>query len=656
MPLNPTTPGRVPRVRRSPAAVREQRRTAAFLRRLVAPALAGTAFVLSCADGDHVPTEAAEAGDSGNAGAGGSNPSHSGAAGRDAGDSGSGGNGGAAAGAEAGAGGAEAPGSAGKTHAGAGAGGSGGDSAIETGGLGGAGGIADVCGAKRGVAADGSASRGSVSVENAGFELGLRGWHVSGDVSAVYVDSLNPHGGSRSLTIRSSDAYEASAEQTLCELPEDNFTLRAWLKSSTDIGEASFYFSSAAGEQRVRIPAGLSSALRFTIDIEAGAAASCPCRIGVRASGPAASWISLDDVELFAGAPSPDPEYLLGGDITFRRQLLDAGTQFYDSHGVEADVLDVLAEHGFNFARIRIYNRPGEPEHYPSKESAAGYQNAADALLSARAAADRGMSTVISFHFSDSWTNPGAQHKPFEWAALAPDELAQAVYDYTYATMAALAQQGTPPAIVALGNETNSGMIWPEGRITDQGGNFAGFAKLFNAGARAVKAIFPEAKVAIHLSKPEARPDRWIGWAAAAGLEYDTIGLSLYPFWSGLRVRDMKNIVLGLIEKTGKDVVALEAGFPWSLTRPSGYETLIASNGLSPQGSETFGVSPAGQELYLRSLFQQLHEVPGFLGVIYWDPIWIDTAALPSNVGDTALFDWEGRPLSALSAFQEKFW
>jgi hypothetical protein len=40
----------------------------------------------------------------------------------------------------------------------------------------------------------------------------------------------------------------------------------------------------------------------------------------------------------------------------------------------------------------------------------------------------------------------------------------------------------------------------------------------------------------------------------------------------------------------------------------------------------------------------------------YWDPIWIDTPQLPSNVGDTALFDWRAAELPALNAFDEKFW
>jgi arabinogalactan endo-1,4-beta-galactosidase len=159
----------------------------------------------------------------------------------------------------------------------------------------------------------------------------------------------------------------------------------------------------------------------------------------------------------------------------------------------------------------------------------------------------------------------------------------------------------------------------------------------------------------VHLSEPGPPLYEWLGRARDAQLEYDFVGVSLYPFWSNLRIGDMKEVVERAIELTGKPVLAVETGFPWSAVRASGYPTLIESNDLNPQGLETFGLSPRGQELFLRSLFQQLHDVPELLGVSYWDPIWLDTPALPSNVGDTALFDWDGRPLQGLGAFQEKF-
>jgi arabinogalactan endo-1,4-beta-galactosidase len=347
---------------------------------------------------------------------------------------------------------------------------------------------------------------------------------------------------------------------------------------------------------------------------------------------------------------------LLGGDITFRRQLAGLGVKFFDEAGVESEVLDTLRTKGVNFVRIRIYNDPGSPDHYPSSQLALGYQDLTDATINAREAANRGMKFLISFHYSDSWTNPGTQYKPYRWENLSLVELTTAVYDYTYAAMRALDVQGTSPEIVSLGNETNTGMIWPEGRIGSAGENFVQFAQLFNAGARAVRDVFPAAKVAVHLANPEQRPDRWLAWASSNGLNYDVVGLTLYPFWSSMQIGAMKTLAEQIARTSGKEVLALEMGFPWSRVRESGYPTLIASNRLNPQGTETFGVSPEGQERYLRSFFQQMHEVRGFLGAIYWDPIWIDKPQLPSNVGDTALFDWSARPLPALNAFDEKFW
>jgi arabinogalactan endo-1,4-beta-galactosidase len=490
---------------------------------------------------------------------------------------------------------------------------------------------------------------------NPGFELGLRGWSSTGDLAASYVESLNPYRGKRNLVLRSSAPFSVTTEQSLTPLTQGNHTLRAWVQSSPDIGESYLFLAAADGTSwSTQIPGGLSSALRVSIaDIDVS---GCPCTVGIHGEGPGGSWIRLDDVELFAGDAEIDPNYLVGGDITFRRQLASLGVQFFDGAGEPSEVLDLLAAGGFNFVRIRIYNDPGSPDHYPSNQFAAGYQNLDDALSNARDAHARGMKILLSFHYSDYWTNPGTQYKPYRWEGLSGDELRQAVREYTRDAMQALAAQDTPPEIVALGNETNTGMLWPDARIETGGGNFAEFASVFNAAASAVKEVIPSAKVAIHLSRPEAGLDSWLGWAEANALDYDVVALSLYPFWSNMKVADMKRSVSHVIEVTGRPVVAAEIGYPWSLARASGFPTLIASNDLDPQGGETFGVSPEGQERYIRSFLQQMHEVPGFIGALYWDPIWIDVPSLPSNVGDTALFDWEGHALPALSAFHEKTW
>lgn len=488
---------------------------------------------------------------------------------------------------------------------------------------------------------------------NPSFEEGLEGWRISGDVGAVFVESVGAYRGRRHLTSRSGEAYSLDVTQELVLEPGARYTLRGWFKSAVTARGSYLFFRTAESEARVDIPHGLSSSLRLTLsELESASGAAT---LGVHLEGPADSWVKLDALEFFRGFPEWDAAFLLGGDLSVRRQLADAGVEFFDAEGEPTEVLEVLSESGFNLARFRLHNDPGSPDHYPSNQFPPGYQNLDDTLANAKSCSEHGLELLVSFHYSDYWTNPGQQYKPHHWEELDEPELEAAVYEYTKGTLEALLDQGTPPYIVTLGNETNAGMLWPEGQIAAGGANFDGFARLFAAGARAVREVAPETLVGVHLSEPGSALYEWLGWASEAGLDYDVVGISLYPFWSNLRVDDMREVVERGIELTGKRVLVVETGFPWSLERPSGFPTLIASNDLNPQGQETFGVSPRGQELFLKSLFQQLHEIEGVIGVSYWDPIWLDTPALPSNVSDTALFDWTGAPLRGLSAFQEKY-
>jgi len=51
--------------------------------------------------------------------------------------------------------------------------------------------------------------------------------------------------------------------------------------------------------------------------------------------------------------------------------------------------------------------------------------------------------------------------------------------------------------MVQVGNETNDGMLWPEGKAST---NMANFAPIGHAGYDAVKAVFSFAKVIVHVS------------------------------------------------------------------------------------------------------------------------------------------------------------
>ena len=88
---------------------------------------------------------------------------------------------------------------------------------------------------------------------------------------------------------------------------------------------------------------------------------------------------------------------------------------------------------------------------------------------------------------------------------------------------------------------------------------------------------------------------------------------------------------------------------------PDDPSTLVNWNKLPPQGPETFGTTPEGQRLYLTSYFQNMHRVPGMIGVVYWDPLLVHEPDISGSCYDTALFDRENRALPALRAFGEKY-
>lgn len=70
------------------------------------------------------------------------------------------------------------------------------------------------------------------------------------------------------------------------------------------------------------------------------------------------------------------------------------------------------------------------------------------------------------------------------------------MYNHTYDALNALKAQGTTAGMVQIGNEINTGMLWPEGS-TD---NWSQLAGLLKAGVSATKAVSSSTQVALHLA------------------------------------------------------------------------------------------------------------------------------------------------------------
>jgi len=242
-----------------------------------------------------------------------------------------------------------------------------------------------------------------------------------------------------------------------------------------------------------------------------------------------------------------------GADVSWLTQLESEGEKFYSPDGTQMECMQLLRDHcGINAIRLRVWVNPTE-----------GWNNIGDVIVKARRANALGLRLMIDFHFSDTWADPGQQTPPAAWTGYSIDELKTAVAGHVTEMMTALRQYNIEPEWVQIGNETPQGFLWPVGHID----NPDNFTALVNAGHDAVKAVFPGAKVIIHLNKGE---DIWaynkvFGTLKDKGGQYDMIGMSVYPepaTWS-TTVNSLVNNARTLISTYNCPVMICEIGLDY---------------------------------------------------------------------------------------------
>lgn len=257
--------------------------------------------------------------------------------------------------------------------------------------------------------------------------------------------------------------------------------------------------------------------------------------------------------------PTPDQcppttkliDRMIGADISFLPQMEERGTTFTEN-GIQKDALEILRDNGFNYIRLRIFVDPGHEKGYsPGK----GYCGLDATLDMARRIKEVGMKLLLNFHYSDYWADPQQQYKPHTWEGLDFGTLTDSVRTYTSRVIMALQQQGTPPAMVQVGNEINHGMLWPEGHIShpDQ------LAALLKAGVEGVYAVDPDLPVMMHIALGGQNEEAvfWLDNMIARGVVFDIIGLSWYPRWHGT-LEDLQNNLSDLSRRYHKPLNVVE--------------------------------------------------------------------------------------------------
>lgn len=347
-------------------------------------------------------------------------------------------------------------------------------------------------------------------------------------------------------------------------------------------------------------------------------------------------------------------EYTLlkGGDISLLSYVEDNGGKYYDTDGNAGDCLGILKDDGMNLVRLRLYNDPGNKDFTPSNTLPAGYQNETDILRLARRAKNMGMQILLTFHYSDYWTNGEDQYKPHEWDALDFESLKKAVHDYTADFLRKMTAQGTPPEFVAIGNEIQAGLLYPDGACA----NPLNMCALLNEGCAAVRETAPEAKIVLHSSMGgDLTLYKWFfGLMRDYNVDYDVIGVSYYPFWTSRLASEIRSWADKVIDIFNKDMLIVEAGYAWNQTLPDGTPGQLSNNG--PYNE----FSTLGQRDFILDLTNQIKQVKSgrLLGYIYWDPIFIEVPGLgwilgaKNYVSNTTLFGFRGERLPVLDAYK----
>lgn len=197
---------------------------------------------------------------------------------------------------------------------------------------------------------------------------------------------------------------------------------------------------------------------------------------------------SNDDKPQFPEKPQYDMSgFAKGADVSWLTEMEKSGSKFYNADGKETECMTLLRDLGVNSIRLRVWVNPAN-----------GWCNKSDVVAKAWRAHQLGMRLMIDFHYSDSWADPSQQTKPAAWAGYTMDELKVAVANHTKEVLNALKEKGITPEWVQVGNETGNGMLWDEGKASD---NMAQYAALNNAGYDAVKSVFSNAKVIVHLQE-----------------------------------------------------------------------------------------------------------------------------------------------------------
>jgi arabinogalactan endo-1,4-beta-galactosidase len=497
-----------------------------------------------------------------------------------------------------------------------------------------------------------------VGLVNGGFESGLTGWTVTattGTPGAATIQSPGHDGSASRLTHWAASPYQVTTRQAVSHLTTGWWTVSAWVKSGGAL-DATTLGLTGCGSREVSTTTPITEQddawvrLAVSTYVTGGR-----CTVAIATHGPGGAWAGVDDVALAPGRVTRD---VRGGDLSGLAKNEAFGATYASADGTPGDAVQILAVAGMNLGRLKVWVNPAD-----------GYNDTAHVVATAKRIKAAGMQLLVDFHYSNRWADPGAQTAPAAWAGFTPAQLAVAVHDHTRDVLEALAAAGITADYVQVGNEINSGMLWPWGQTWDvnpsdgvTGAQWDNLASFLTAGATAVREVSPTTRVILHLTNINngiSSLTWWFDEITKRSVPFDVIGLSYYGYWHG-SLADLQGAISTLSARYDRDVLVVETAYPFTLAD----DTPAWPNVIDQPSQLVAGypATPAGQTAEFRAVQDAVASAPGGrgLGTVYWEPAWTSVAgngwdpADPSSGNaweNQALFDFNGRFLPAAADF-----
>lgn len=324
-------------------------------------------------------------------------------------------------------------------------------------------------------------------------------------------------------------------------------------------------------------------------------------------------------------------DFIRGADISFLPEIEKAGAVF-TSNGKTEDMLTTLKNSGCNTIRIRLWKNPTN-----------GHSGLSEVKTLAARVKNAGLKVWLTVHYSDTWADPGVQTTPAEWKDLSFADLKTAVATYTSTIITEI-----NPDIIQIGNEINSGLLWPQGHLINQEAQCIDLLKTASA---VIRSKAPKTKIMIHYAGVKASDTDWF-FGKVKAVDYDYIGLSYYPIWHGKDLTVIKSTIDALGTKFSKKVLIAETAYPFTLSWNDKTNNIMGGKDQLVSGYEA---TPEGQKNYMLAIKDLVRTSKSGIGFAYWGGEWIAFKGKEASNGSTfenqAFYDFSNKSLPVLQVF-----